>query len=76
MREKEAWSRITHHHPDGELVVCPVQDREAWRAATHGGHKESDTTERLNNTNSNNLCKMPHPILAIPFQPSPSSFRN
>ena len=47
-----------------------------WRAATHGGHKESDTTERLNNTNSNNLCKMPHPILAIPFQPSPSSFRN
>ena len=23
-------------------------DREAWRAAVHGGHKESDTTERLN----------------------------
>ena len=22
-----------------------VLDREAWRAAVHGGHKESDTTE-------------------------------
>ena len=25
-----------------------VMDREAWRAAIHGGHKESDTTEQLN----------------------------
>ena len=25
-----------------------VMDREAWRAAIHGDHKESDTTERLN----------------------------
>ena len=25
-----------------------VMDREAWRSAIHGGHKESDTTERLN----------------------------
>ena len=25
-----------------------VTDREAWRAAIHGGPKESDTTERLN----------------------------
>ena len=25
-----------------------VMDREAWRAAVHGGHKEPDTTERLN----------------------------
>ena len=24
-----------------------VMDREAWHAAIHGGHKESDTTERL-----------------------------
>ena len=26
-----------------------VKDREAWHAAIHGGHKESDTTEWLNN---------------------------
>ena len=25
-----------------------VMDREAWRAAVHGGRKELDTTERLN----------------------------
>ena len=25
-----------------------VMDREAWRAAIHGGHKELDMTERLN----------------------------
>ena len=25
-----------------------VMDREAWRAAVHGGHKESDTTKQLN----------------------------
>ena len=25
-----------------------VMDREAWRAAIHGGRKESDMTERLN----------------------------
>ena len=25
-----------------------VMDREAWSAAVHGGHRESDTTEQLN----------------------------
>ena len=25
-----------------------LMDREAWRAAVHGGHKELDTTEQLN----------------------------
>ena len=25
-----------------------VMDREAWRAAVYGGHKESDMTEPLN----------------------------
>ena len=28
-----------------------VMDREAWRAAVHGGFKESDTTEQLNSLN-------------------------
>ena len=26
-----------------------VEDREAWWATVHGGHKESDKTEQLNN---------------------------
>ena len=26
-----------------------VEDREAWRAAVHGGYKQLDTTEQLNN---------------------------
>ena len=28
-----------------------VKDGEAWCAAVHGGHKESDRTKRLNNSN-------------------------
>ena len=27
-----------------------VKDREAWHAAVHGGHKETDMTERPNNS--------------------------
>ena len=30
-----------------------VKDREAWSAAVHGGLKEQDTTEQLNN---NKIC--------------------
>ena len=30
-----------------------VMDREAWRDVVHGGRKESDTTERLNETEPN-----------------------
>ena len=28
-----------------------AKDREAWHAAIHGGHKESDMTEQLNTNN-------------------------
>ena len=31
-----------------------VKDRGAWYAAVHGGLKESDTTERLNNNQRDN----------------------
>ena len=31
----------------GELREL-VMDREAWRAAIHGGHKKSNMTEQLN----------------------------
>ena len=29
-----------------------VKNREAWRATVHGGHKELDTTEWVNNNKS------------------------
>ena len=32
-----------------------AMDREAWRATIHGGHKESDMTEWLNNNNKKDL---------------------
>ena len=32
-----------------------VKDRESWCAAFHGGHKQSDRTEQLNNNKSDLL---------------------
>ena len=37
-----------------------VKDREAWHAAVHGGHRESDTTERLDNNNNLYILVPPH----------------
>ena len=36
-----------------------VKDREAWRAAVHGGLKEPDTIHRLNNNNSTPAITLP-----------------
>ena len=35
-----------------------VKDRDAWHAAVHGGHKELDMTDRLNNSNKSDHKKM------------------
>ena len=34
-----------------DMSLSKLQDREAWCTAVHGGHKESDKTERLKNNN-------------------------
>ena len=36
-----------------------VKDREAWSAAVHGGHKESDRTGRLNDNNNGSSDSRP-----------------
>ena len=33
-----------------------VKDREAWHAAVHGGHKESDMTKQVNNNIYKYMC--------------------
>ena len=33
-----------------------VKDKKDWRAAVYGGHKESDTTELLNNKSKLHRC--------------------
>ena len=41
---------IGQHHPfDGHELGQTLGNSEAGGAAVHGGHKESDTTEPLNN---------------------------
>ena len=35
-----------------------VMDREAWHAAVHWGHKESDTTEQLNRLTDTSVNKL------------------
>ena len=37
-----------------------VKDREAWRAAVHGGHKELDTAQQLHNNIYVFVCEFSH----------------
>ena len=51
-----------------------VKDHEAWLAAVHGGRKESDTTERLNDGSNRGFPT--DPVIKIPsFQGKGHRFR-
>ena len=36
-----------HHNPFQYTCLENPMDREAWQAAVHGGHKESDKTDQI-----------------------------
>ena len=53
-RMEQQWMRcLDGIHDSMDMNLSKLQqtlkDREAWRAALHGGHKESETTQWLNN---------------------------
>ena len=51
---RRGWQEMRWLDGITDLMVM-VKDREAWHAVVHGGHKELDTTEWLNN-NSAYVC--------------------